>query len=157
VALGQVFSDISFPYQFSFRLLHIHYLSPRAGTIGQTVGDIRSGLSLTPPQGTTETTIEALRWRFKLRIPGVRSGIVDRSTTVAHIEYAKVMPVNFLGENKKHNKLQSTNFLNSPSKQRVEYRQHKKFSILGYDAVQSGGNPLTFRRNILSPSFGLDD
>jgi hypothetical protein len=29
---------------------HHHHLSSRAGTIGQTVADVPSGLSLTPPQ-----------------------------------------------------------------------------------------------------------
>jgi hypothetical protein len=49
VALGQVFSEyFGSPYQFSFhRLLHTH-LSSGAGTIGQTVADVPSGLSLTP-------------------------------------------------------------------------------------------------------------
>jgi hypothetical protein len=59
VALGQVFSEyFGFPFQFSFhRLLHIHHhLSSGAGTIGQTVADVPSGLSLTPPQ---ETKIKA--------------------------------------------------------------------------------------------------
>jgi hypothetical protein len=54
-ALGQVFSEyFGFPSQFSFhRLLHIHHhLSSGAGTIGQTVADVPSGPSLTPPQET---------------------------------------------------------------------------------------------------------
>jgi hypothetical protein len=47
-ALGQVFSEyFGFPCQFSF---HIHHLSSWAGTIGQLVADVLSGLSLTPPQ-----------------------------------------------------------------------------------------------------------
>jgi hypothetical protein len=52
VALGQVFSEyFSFPYQFLFhRLLHTHHLSSGAGTIGQIVADVPSGLSLTLPQ-----------------------------------------------------------------------------------------------------------
>jgi hypothetical protein len=53
VAPGQVFSEyFGFPCQFSFHpLLHIpHHLSSGAGTIGQTVADVPSGLSLTPPQ-----------------------------------------------------------------------------------------------------------
>jgi hypothetical protein len=53
VALGQVSSEyFDFPCQFSFhRLLHIHHhLSSRAGTIGQLVADVPSGLSLTAPQ-----------------------------------------------------------------------------------------------------------
>jgi hypothetical protein len=51
VTLGQVFSEyIGFPCQFSFRqMLHTH-LSSGAGTIGQFVTDVPSGLSLTPPQ-----------------------------------------------------------------------------------------------------------
>jgi hypothetical protein len=54
VALGQVFSKhFGFPYQFAFhRLLHTHHLSSGAGTIGQLVADVPSGLSLTPPQET---------------------------------------------------------------------------------------------------------
>jgi hypothetical protein len=52
VALGKFFSEyFGFPCQFSFhRLLHIrHHLSSGAGTIGQLVADVPSGLSLTPP------------------------------------------------------------------------------------------------------------
>jgi hypothetical protein len=52
VALGQVFSEyFGFPCQFSFhQLLHTHnHLSSGAGTIGQLVDDVPSGLSLTPP------------------------------------------------------------------------------------------------------------
>jgi hypothetical protein len=50
---GLVFSEyFDFPCQFSFhRLLHIHHhLSSGAGTIGQLVAELPSGLSLTPPQ-----------------------------------------------------------------------------------------------------------
>jgi hypothetical protein len=53
VALGQVFSEyFGSPCQFSFhRLLHIHHhLASGAGTIGQLVADVPSGLSLTPQQ-----------------------------------------------------------------------------------------------------------
>jgi hypothetical protein len=59
VALGQVFSEyFGFPYQLSFhRLLHTPHLTSEAGTIGQLVADVPSGLSPTPPQeartGTT--------------------------------------------------------------------------------------------------------
>jgi hypothetical protein len=57
VALGQVFIYFGFPCQFSFqRLLHIHHhhhhLSSGAGTIGQLLAAVPSGLSLTPPQET---------------------------------------------------------------------------------------------------------
>jgi hypothetical protein len=55
VALGQVFSKyFGFPCQFSFhQLLHIHHrLSSGAGTIGQLVADVPSGLRLTPHQET---------------------------------------------------------------------------------------------------------
>jgi hypothetical protein len=50
VALGQVFSEyFGFPCQFPFhRLLHNHHLSYGAGTIGQTVAAVPSGLGLTP-------------------------------------------------------------------------------------------------------------
>jgi hypothetical protein len=52
VALRQVFSEyFGFPCQLSFhRLLHTHLLSSEAGTIGQLLADVPSGLSLTPPQ-----------------------------------------------------------------------------------------------------------
>jgi hypothetical protein len=53
VALGQVFSEyFGFPSQFSFhRLLHIHHHLPSgAGTTGQLVADVPSGLGLTPRQ-----------------------------------------------------------------------------------------------------------
>jgi hypothetical protein len=52
VAMGQDFSEyFGFPCQFSFhQLLHSHHhLSPGAGTIDETVVDMPSGLSLTPP------------------------------------------------------------------------------------------------------------
>jgi hypothetical protein len=54
VALRHVFSEyFSFQSQFSFhRLFHIHHLSSKAGTKGQFVADVPSGLSLTPPQET---------------------------------------------------------------------------------------------------------
>jgi hypothetical protein len=50
VALGQVFSEyFGFPCQVSFhRLLHNHHLSSGAGTRGQLVADVPSGLGLTP-------------------------------------------------------------------------------------------------------------
>jgi hypothetical protein len=57
VTLGQVFSEyFGFRCQFSFhRLLCIHHLSSTAGTIGQLVADVPSGLSLTPPQQTKKS------------------------------------------------------------------------------------------------------
>jgi hypothetical protein len=50
--LGQVFSEyFGFPCQCPFhRVLHIHHLSSGAGTIGQLVAGVLSGLSLTPPK-----------------------------------------------------------------------------------------------------------
>jgi hypothetical protein len=52
--MGRVFSKyLSFPYQSFHRLLDTNYHpSSRAGTIGQIVADIPSGISLTPPQET---------------------------------------------------------------------------------------------------------
>jgi hypothetical protein len=49
VALGQVFFEyFGFLCQFSFhRLLHTHHLSSGAGTTGQLVAAVPSGLSLT--------------------------------------------------------------------------------------------------------------
>jgi hypothetical protein len=58
---GAGFSEyFGFPCQFSFhRLLHIHHhLSSGAGTIGQLVADVPSGLSLTPPQETKKKTLK---------------------------------------------------------------------------------------------------
>jgi hypothetical protein len=54
VALGQFFFQyLGFPCQLSFhQLLHTHHLSSGAGTIGQILTDVPSGLSLTPPQET---------------------------------------------------------------------------------------------------------
>jgi hypothetical protein len=54
VALRQVFSEyFGFPCQFSFhQLLHTHHLPSGAGTAGQIVADVPSGLSLAPPQDT---------------------------------------------------------------------------------------------------------
>jgi hypothetical protein len=59
VAPVQVFSEYyGFLCQFSFhQLIHIHHhLSSGAGTICQTMTDVPSGLSLTPPQETKKET-----------------------------------------------------------------------------------------------------
>jgi hypothetical protein len=52
MALGQVFTGyFGFPCQFSFhRLQRTHHLSSGAGTIGRSVADVPSGLSLALPQ-----------------------------------------------------------------------------------------------------------
>jgi hypothetical protein len=62
VAPEQVFSEyFGFLCQFSFhRLLHTHHLSSGAGTIGQLVADVPSGLSLTPPPQGTKKKSELL-------------------------------------------------------------------------------------------------
>jgi hypothetical protein len=63
VALGQGFFEFfGFSLQLSLhRLLHIHLLlSSGAGTIGQTVADVPSGLSLTPPRETKKRLSETL-------------------------------------------------------------------------------------------------
>jgi hypothetical protein len=70
VTLGQVHSEyFGFPCQFSLhRLLHIHHhLSSMAGTIGQLVADVPSGLSLSlnPPQ-ETEKKNNYNKWRHHL-------------------------------------------------------------------------------------------
>jgi hypothetical protein len=77
VTLAQVFSEyFGFTCQFSLdRLLHIHHLSSGAGTIGQTVADVPSRLSLTPPEktkkkntiftnGFSEINLKFVFWRF---------------------------------------------------------------------------------------------
>jgi hypothetical protein len=52
VALGQVFSKyFSFPCQSLHWLLHTHHHPwSGAGTVGQILADVSSGLSLTKPQ-----------------------------------------------------------------------------------------------------------
>jgi hypothetical protein len=53
VALGQVFSEyFGFPFQFLFHQILRTRLPSGAGTVGQLVADVPSGLSLTPPQET---------------------------------------------------------------------------------------------------------
>jgi hypothetical protein len=62
VALGLVFSEyFGFSFQFSFHQMLYTHLASGAGTIGQLVADVRSGLSLTPPQETKEKTTVKLR------------------------------------------------------------------------------------------------
>jgi hypothetical protein len=58
VTLGKVFSEyFDFPCQFSFhRLLYTRHLSSGAGTIGQLVSDVQSGLSLALPHETKKET-----------------------------------------------------------------------------------------------------
>jgi hypothetical protein len=52
-----------FPCQLLFhRLLHIHHLSSGAGTIGQLVADVPSGLSPTPPQETKKKKNKSPPW-----------------------------------------------------------------------------------------------
>jgi hypothetical protein len=69
VALGQVFSEyFGFLCQFPFhRLLHTHHLSSGAGTIGQLVADVLSGLSLTPP-------LESKKLKLKTKPPKYNLG-----------------------------------------------------------------------------------
>jgi hypothetical protein len=60
LALGQVFSEyFGVPWQSFHRILHTHHHpSSGAGTIGQIVADVTSGLSLTPPQQTPKTKVK---------------------------------------------------------------------------------------------------
>jgi hypothetical protein len=65
MALGQVSSkSFGFPCHLSSHwLLHIHrhhHLSSGAGTIGQLVADVPSGLSLAPPQETKRNSFRGL-------------------------------------------------------------------------------------------------
>jgi hypothetical protein len=51
VVLGQISSEYFwFPYQFSLHKMLQTHLSPRAGTTGELVADVLSGLSLTQTQ-----------------------------------------------------------------------------------------------------------
>jgi hypothetical protein len=65
MALRLVFFEyFGFLCQSSFHQhLHIHYhLSSGAGTIGQLVADVPSGLSLTPPQETKEKLVFCIKY-----------------------------------------------------------------------------------------------
>jgi hypothetical protein len=68
VVLVQIFPEyFGFPCQLSFyRLLHTHHLSSGAGTIGQLVTDVPSGLSLTPHKKVT-TWNQVKLWRNALQ------------------------------------------------------------------------------------------
>jgi hypothetical protein len=67
VALGQVFSEyFEFSCQFSFHLMpHTHLLSG-AGTVGQFVADVPSGLSLTPPHEIKKIYLRGPRFKSRL-------------------------------------------------------------------------------------------
>jgi hypothetical protein len=86
VTLAGFLRLLRFPCQFSFhRLLHIkHHLSSGAGTIGQLVADVPSGLSLTPSQVTKLTkgagTVNRKAYRY-LRTCGL-----DEMPTAPSIE-----------------------------------------------------------------------
>jgi hypothetical protein len=54
---GQVSSEyFGFPCQFSFYQMFHNHLSSGAGTIGELMADVPSGLILTPPQKTKATS-----------------------------------------------------------------------------------------------------
>jgi hypothetical protein len=59
VAFGQVFSEYcGFRCQAFYRLLQTHHHPPSwAGTVGQMLADVPSGLRLTPPQETSIFTV----------------------------------------------------------------------------------------------------
>jgi hypothetical protein len=61
VALGQVFSEyFGFPCQHPIHQLpHNHHLSSGAGTIGQILADVPSGLSLTLPRETKKKNVHS--------------------------------------------------------------------------------------------------
>jgi hypothetical protein len=64
VALGHIFSEyFGFPCQFLFHsLFHTHHhLSSGAGTVGQTVADVSSGLNLTPSENTKRKKKKGLK------------------------------------------------------------------------------------------------
>jgi hypothetical protein len=67
VAPVQVLSEyFGFPCQSFHRLLHIHrHLSSEAGTIGQILVDVPSGLSFTPPQKVYKPTESQIQLGYK--------------------------------------------------------------------------------------------
>jgi hypothetical protein len=84
------------PFQFSFHWLlqtH-HHLSSRAGTIGQTVTEVPSGLSLTPPQ---ETKKNRMLTDLKERGCGLFYSAADCTLDVRSCKNA-VVPVVLLSE-----------------------------------------------------------
>jgi hypothetical protein len=94
VPLGQIFSEyFGLPCHFSFHpLLHTHYLSSGAGTIGQSVANIPSGLSLTPPQEEKEETnpysirfipVVAMMRHFDLILVALYQCTVNRCCTMS--------------------------------------------------------------------------
>jgi hypothetical protein len=66
VTLGQVFSEyFGFTCQFSFHTLpHTHHLSSVAGTIGQLVAEVPSGLSMTEKNYRSLEFISKFKYRF---------------------------------------------------------------------------------------------
>jgi hypothetical protein len=78
VALVQVFSEyFGFPCQFSFhRLLNIHHqLSSGAGTVGQTVAGVPSGLKYHPTKDNKENERHQLTYYIAL-CSGIKNIII---------------------------------------------------------------------------------
>jgi hypothetical protein len=66
VALGQVFSEyFGFPFHSFHQLVHTHHQPSGAGTIGQTMADVPSGLSLTPPRNYEAIKQELRKFGFE--------------------------------------------------------------------------------------------
>jgi hypothetical protein len=67
VAMGQVSSKyFSFPCQFSFHIHPHHHLSSGAGTIGQIVANVPSGLSLTPSQKIKKKMLQKPGYNYEV-------------------------------------------------------------------------------------------
>jgi hypothetical protein len=102
VALGQVFSGyFGFPCQLSFhQLLHTHHLSSGAGTIGQILADVPSGLSLTPPReikkklyyslSSNPPTSPPSSCRVTLRLTWIISIILTDASCLCFIQRQKI-------------------------------------------------------------------
>jgi hypothetical protein len=82
VTLGHVFSEyFGFPFQFSFhRLLQAHQLSSGAGTVGQTVADIISGLGLTAAQETKKKNLVLGQWSASKNVSTEAENTVGSAT-----------------------------------------------------------------------------
>jgi hypothetical protein len=87
VALGQVFSKyLGLPRQFSFPQVLYNHLSSGAGTIGQLVVDLPSGISLNPPQETKKIKSHVYNSHYglhlfkiiKLRLKGKANPVTGR-------------------------------------------------------------------------------
>jgi hypothetical protein len=145
LALGQVFSEyFGFSCQLSFhRLLHIHHhLSSGAGTVGQLVGDVPSGISLTPPQETKRklsTSIMILIFDNILYSECLRSAVKGMKQAAGRVEN--------VGYNDQSNP-------QCPLCFKAECRNEERRRVYGAKRTSPAGRPIKCERSIaFSRSF----